>query len=260
MTNPPTEHACAVCKRRPYERAQVCNPCRTWLTADLGQLAGLTRLLPAAVAPANGTEGGLPIRVDVIDLTLNLCEGQPIHDPHHDQIGNLPVIAILDSWVKGWIEHRAKGEHLPAPTAAILCSWLIVRTSDACDTHPAIADFAHDIRTLLATIRRVLNLERPQTVRYGASCPRCGTKTLRRTLGAQWIECGDCGRLWGEDDYAELVRDTIPNNRLYTAAQVATILGATRDAIYKRVRRGHLHPDIGPWGGMHFWKADIMLS
>jgi ribosomal protein L37AE/L43A len=260
VTDLPIEYLCAICQRRPYERAQVCNPCRRWLAADLGQIAGLSLLLPAAVAPTNGNEGGLPIRITVVDLTLTNASTEPIHDEHDDQHGEIPIRARLDSWVENWATRRGKGERLPIPTVPVLCSWLLVRLDDECDQHPAINDFAREIRILLATIRRVLNMEKPQTVRYGAPCPRCGTKTLRRAVGAEWIECDDCGRLWGEDDYAELVRDTVPSDRLYTAAQVATMLGSTRDAVYKRVRRGLLRPDIGPWGGMHFWKADIMLS
>lgn len=256
----PTEHACSVCQRRPYECAQVCNPCRRWLAADLGQIAGLWLLLPAATAPANGTEGGLPVRINVVDLALPVIGTEPIHDQHADQIGEIPVLARLDSWVRDWVDTRGAGEHLPVPTVPVLVSWLVVRLDDECDQHPAIDEFAREIRVLLATMRRVLAMEKPQTVRYGAACPRCGTKTLTRMVGAQWIECGDCGRLWGEEDYAGLVLDAVPDRTLLSAAQVATLLGATRDAIYKRVRRGALRPDIGPWGGMHFWKADIVAS
>jgi len=260
VTDLPTEHVCAICKRRQYERAQVCNPCRRWLAADLGQIAGLSLLLPAAVAPTNGVEGGLPIRVTVVDLTLSNASTEPIHDTSGDQHGEVPIVARLGSWARDWIETRGIGEREPVPTAPVLVSWLLVRLDDECDQHPAIDDFARETRILLATIRRVLNMEKPQTVRYGAPCPRCGTKTLKRAVGAQWIECGDCGRLWGEEDYAQLVRETVPAQTLLSAAQVATMLGSTRDAVYKRVRRGVLNPDIGPWGGMHFWKADIMLS
>lgn len=257
---PDQEHLCAICRRRQYERAQVCNPCRRWLTADLGQIAGLSLLLPAAVAPANGNEGGLPIRVTVVDLTLANASTEPIHDDRGDQIGEVPIRGRLGSWVRDWIETRGIGEREPVPTIPVLVSWLLVRLPDECDQHPAIGEFAREIRQLLATIRRVLSMEKPQTVRYGAPCPRCGTKTLMRAVGAEWIECGDCGRLWTEEDYADLVRETVPADKLLSAAQAATMLGATRDAIYKRVRRGVLHPDIGPWGGMHFWKADIVLS
>ncbi len=254
----PRPHLCVLCERRVYERAQVCNPCRRWLLADLGQLARLWLLLPAAVAPANGVEGGLPIRVNVVDLTLPNGATDTIHDDHGDQTGEIPVRARLDSWVDSWTAHRAKGERQPIPTVPVLTSWLIARLDDACDTHPAIVDFAREIRLLAATIRRALNLEPPPVIRFGAPCPRCGTKTLRRLLGGEWIECQDCGRLWGDDDYAELVRDTMPGNTMLSAAQLATIQGVTRDAVYKRVRRGQLNPDIGPWGGMYFVKADVL--
>lgn len=253
-------HTCAICQRRPYERAQVCNPCRRWLVADLGQLVGLATLLPAAIAPTSGTENGLPIRIDVVDLTLTNTSDQPVLDHHGDQTGHPSIAAVLDSWVKDWIDTRGAGERLPIRTVPVLASWLIARLPDECDQHPAIADFAREIRHLLAVVRKVLNLATPQAVRYGVACPRCGTQALRRMVGAEWIECGDCGRLWDEEGYADLVRDAVPSRTLLSAAQVATMNGWTRDAVYKRVSRGTLRPDIGPWGGMHFWKADIMAS
>lgn len=260
MTELPAEYLCVICQKRPYERAQVCNPCRRWLIADLGQLASLSLLLPAAAVPANGTEGGIPIRIDAVDLALHTTSDEPVHDEHGDQTGHPSVRAVLDGWVKDWIKTRGVGERLPICTVPVLASWLITRLPDECDQHPAIDDFAKEIRQLLAAVQRVLNLAPPQTVRYGAPCPRCGTKTLRRVVGAEWIECGDCGRLWGEDDYRGLVRDLVPDG-LLSAAQVATLNGWTRDAVYKRVNRGRLNPDIGPWGWrMFFWKADAVPS
>lgn len=254
---------CVICQCRECERAQVCNPCRRWLAADLGQLAGLSRLLPAASAPSGDLEGGIPLRIDAVDLSLPAVGGasaEAIHDPHRDQCGEVPIAAVLDGWVQDWAIARGKGEGLPTPIVPVLCSWLLVRLNDECDQHPAIDEFAREVRGLLAAVRRVLSTEPARTVRYGAPCPRCGTKTLRRMVGAQWIECGGCGRLWGEEDYAELVRDTVPGEQLLSASQVATLNGWTRDAVYKRVARGLLAPIARTDGRMLFAKADVVAS
>lgn len=249
-----TAHVCAVCQGREYEREQVCGPCRKWLAQDLREIGQLYRLLPAAVSSPRNVE-------DAVDLSLPAVGGASaatVHDPDRLQTGQLAVAAVLDSWARDWAETRGKGERLPLPTVAVLTGWLLDRIEDECDQHPAIGEFAQEIRSLLSAIRRCIDTAVPPGVRYQAPCPRCGTETLRRHVGADWIECETCGRLWGDEDYADLVRQAIPGETLLSAAQVAVVLGVTRDAVYKRVTRGSLLPQVGPWGGrMLFAKADV---
>jgi hypothetical protein len=264
LTTQPVVHDCVICHRRPYERAQVCDPCRRWLAADLGQLAGLAALLPAASVPDRSVEGGIPLRIAAVDLALPAVGGasaRTVHDPYRDQIGEAPIAGVLDSWAQDWTITRGLSEHLPAPTVPVLCGWLLARLPDECDQHPAIDEFARSVRQMLAAVRRVLCMESPRAVHYGAPCPRCGTETLSRRVGADWIECDGCGRLWNEEGYAELVTDIVPAETLLTAAEVATMTGRTRDAVYKLVKRGRLLPDVGPWGGvMRFRKGDVVAA
>jgi ribosomal protein L37AE/L43A len=245
------ERVCVVCQRRPYERAQVCNPCRKWLARDLGEIAGLAALLPLVTAPTRSVEGGIPLRIAAVDLALPAVGGASagtVCDPYRDQYGEIPVAARLDSWAQDWAITRGLGEHLPVPTVNALVGWLLNRVEDECDQHPAIDEFAGEIRGLLATIRRTLSTEAPRAVRYAAPCPRCGTETLRRTIGADWIECESCGRLWGEEDYAELVRDAVPQGRLLTTLQAAVYAGVKPGRIRLLAHYGKLRQVPGPWG------------
>jgi hypothetical protein len=156
------EHICCICQRRPYERRQVCDPCRGRLSHTIAIVAHLwaqlvhpvpdpleewtvrqLRRLPvpttnparypawvpgpwiteqgydpiAAAIPAQAKptdssprvsgsrEAPVPVNLDAIDLTLPPGPGV-IHDPNHDQIGQISVAAIMDQWARDWDEMR----------------------------------------------------------------------------------------------------------------------------------------------------------
>lgn len=242
---------CVICRRQPYDRAHACATCRKWLARDLGEIAGLAALLPLVVAPAGGSEGGVPLRLAAVDLGLPLWGGASsatVHDPYGDQGGQVPVAARLDSWVQDWAITRDRGEGLPGVTVPEIVGWLLNRIEDACDEHPAVDEFAAEVRAIKAAICRTLSTEPMRAVRYGASCPRCEAQTLRRTIGADWIECEGCGRLWSDVDYAELVRETIPAGRLLTTTEAGVYGGVGSERIRWLAHKGKLCRDIGPWG------------
>jgi len=128
----------------------------------------------------------------------------------------------------------------------------------ACDQHPAVDEFAREIRTTIAEMRNAIDRNLTPT-RYRAPCPYCGTQTLRRHPGADWIECeggslGEpgCGRLWGQDEYGLLARAAIPPDELLDTDEAAIIAGVEARLIRLWVHRGHLVPamrdqDERPW-------------
>lgn len=203
---------CVVCQRRPPARPQVCDGCRTRLDRDLAEIAELHALLPDALEPGrqgtqrvSGTrEAPVPLRLDVLDLSLPLRGAEAVTDPYGDQTGHLPVVAKLDQWVLDWRDTRDRGERLPVPTVYQLTRWLANRLSWACDEHPAVDEFAREIVETLAALRGVHGLTRLRH-RLPAPCPSCELLTVYRDDGADWIECGGCGRLWSEDEWARLV-------------------------------------------------------
>ena len=204
---------CVVCQRRRPERPQVCDGCRDRTRAHLRDVVELYALLPAHLErPAGGgekvsgsREAPVPVQLDVLDLSLPLRGRAAVHDPDHDQAGHTPVVWILDSWARDWQATLCPDHQLPATTVATLAGWLGDRLDLACDQHPAIDEFADEIRRTVAALRGVLGHTHLRH-RLPAPCPDCDMLTLYRDDGADWVECGSCHRLWSEDEYPWLVR------------------------------------------------------
>jgi hypothetical protein len=146
-------------------------------------------------------EAPVPIRVDATDLTMPARRGAVV-DADHDQIGHLPVAAVLDSWADDWRMHRRRGEGPPEPTVPTLCRWLGDRLEDACDDHPAIGDFADELRSIRSVLYGVLGLNDVPDVKHGVRCRSCDALTLIRFPGGDFTECTTCGLLLSADEYA----------------------------------------------------------
>lgn len=237
------EHQCVICQRKPYHVANVCTGCRQRIARHILEIGELARVLPAALDGQH---------LDIIDLTHPPRGGAgpaTVHDPNKDQTGKLAIGARLDSWARDWIENLPNvGNLLPPPTVPELTKWLYVRSMTACDQHPAIDDFAAEMRTIIAEMRNAIDLNLAP-VRYKAPCPYCGTQTLRRDRGADWIECKGtgqeepgCGRLWGEDEYGLLARAAIPPDELLDTNEAAIIAQVEPRLIRLWDHRGHLVP------------------
>lgn len=212
--------ACVVCQKRQPNRPQVCDGDRLRLAQDLRELPDLYALIPTVLAPNGSTgekvsgsrEAPVPVSLDVVDLLGPARQPEPTaqaREHPEDVQGGLSVATTLDQWVRMWRDDRSKGERLPAPTVTSLAGWLAVRLDDACDTHTAIDEFATELRGLVMTLRSALNLRR-HIERLPAPCPSCDTLALYREVdphrgASSWVECGNCGRLWSEDEYRRLV-------------------------------------------------------
>lgn len=151
----------------------------------------------------------VPVDVDEIE---HRRERVPIHGGYGetvmvsagDQIGLLPVATVLDQWVRDWISHDwCPGDHLPVPTVVTLVDWLGKRLDVACDRHDAIDEFADEIRDLLHACHRVRD-NVPARPEYldGVPCSGCDLMALSRKPGDRYrAECGNCGRLYTDDEY-----------------------------------------------------------
>lgn len=211
---------CVVCQKRQPNRPLVCDGDRKRLALDLRELPDLYALLPTVVAShgsgaekvSGSREAPVPVCLAVVDLLAPARRPEPTaaaRQHPEDVEGALSVASTLDEWVRDWRQHRAKGERLPAPTVVSLAGWLATRLDEACDDHPAIDEFAGELRGLMAQLRGALALKR-HIERLPAPCPTCDTLALYREVdpyrGASgWVECGGCGRLWSEDEYRRLV-------------------------------------------------------
>lgn len=135
------------------------------------------------------------------------AHGDVVMVPLGDQRGHPPIAAVLDQWVQDWLDHRSAGENLPNPDVATLADWLRARCDWACDEHPAVDEFATEIRAMLKRLRTALSTAR-FVIRLGRPCPSCDLKTLTRISGSDKVRCGneECRRVWHESEYERLAR------------------------------------------------------
>lgn len=218
-------HLCVICPvrgRRPvhYERAQACEPCRIWLAETIADVAALYPQLHALLVPS-GTAGQkvtgsrempLPLNVDILDLTGRAKGFTPSKDAvPEDQVGHTAVAYVLDSWARDWIGYEwCRSDQLPAATVAELAAWLGKWVEAACDHHPAIDDFADEIRDLHAAIRAYIPRMVDQThsaraERRPAPCPSCDAAGLWWWPSDQRVKCDNCPRSMTIEEYARWV-------------------------------------------------------
>ena len=218
-----TEHLCVVCpvlhptdKPHVYDRANVCESCRARIVTDLDRIPDLTALLPAAFPKTsrpqtNGSkirstpQSSEPINWSPYDLTLPADQrkrellARAALGLDTDQIGDLSVATILDTWARDFASIR--DEHLPEANVYALCRWLADRTEWACDHHPAVDEYADEICALARTVASVGRIDHTKGEKIGR-CPavlrdetRCAAP-LRVDPYVDQIQCGRCGSRW----------------------------------------------------------------
>jgi hypothetical protein len=216
-------HACVVCPQmrqdqeepRVYARAQVCERCRLSLAEMLDSIPHLYDSLPEHLERGTGTwervTGGdvvaaLPFVEDVWDLLL------PVRQPlaGTDQIGYLSVKTTMHGWVRDWAETRGKRELGALASVDEHVRWLSDRLDWACDLHPAVDEFAAELRALTRAMRRYIG---PDTARprpcTGVPCRRCDFLTLARLAdGSGDVECQNpaCRTIYRPDEYERWTR------------------------------------------------------
>lgn len=209
-----SEHRCVTCAQlragepRIYERANVCEGCRSRLAQLLREIMGMHALLPAMLQPGQSqgqrVSGSrtppLPLRVDPLDLTLP-PRSAPVRDVLGDQVGHLSVATVLDQWVRDWKETLAVGDQWPGIRVVELTMYLRTRLPWACDGHPAIDEFAAEIRTLHRTLRVVTGLQEIRPEHLDVPCRRCDLLDLHRLPGEDRVECLSCGDLLTEEEF-----------------------------------------------------------
>jgi hypothetical protein len=168
--------------------------------------------LPTHVGPratsgqrvSGSREAPIPVRLEIVDLTLAAAPDALAPDRRgivyaDDQTGRVSIATTLGSWVRDWIDERGEGEHEPVPTVATLVGWLDARLGWACDRHPAVDEFATEIRELVGALRHAVG-QTSDRMRLGP-CPvmldtgPCGAGLY----GSPWVdivECPRCATRW----------------------------------------------------------------
>lgn len=131
-------------------------------------------------------------------------DGKPVKRPSGDQVGLTSIPSALDSWVREWAETRQMDEWLPEPNVYELVGWLCRRLDWACDHHPAVDEFATEIRRLHGTLRAVVGIKSDRV--YVGPCPvtddkgSCGA-ALTADPYLDIIRCPRCDTMWPRDKW-----------------------------------------------------------
>lgn len=187
---------CVICLRA--TNAGACSSCESRLRQQLKDIVEFQALAPFNLAPGRGGDGrgnerSLGVNIQALDL-----------------VGAFDPIAVLESWERDWREAFGLTRYGPAsasrPASArgtligivgFLQSWL----SKACQEHPAISDFALEVRGLHRSCKAAAG----QVERAGwrVTCPtdtddgECGAVLLVRSedFGGD-VACRACGTRW----------------------------------------------------------------
>jgi hypothetical protein len=194
--------------------APVCSGCRERVKSELSEIPDAYALIPASLEPGTGTgvkvsgtrTAPIPVRLDALNLLVGATG--TVHGDPSDQHGPIPPLVVLDQWVADWIDVRQRSEHQPVPTISTLTGWLLARLDWALDEHPAVDDFAREVRDTLRAIRGVTEPQR--TGEYIGKCPaklrdesRCQTRLYADPYLDQ-IACPRCGVSWARRQWLQL--------------------------------------------------------
>ena len=195
----------------------------------LAALGGVAAINSKSKAPSvsGSRERPLPINASTADLqapakvpSLAPSTRRPGEAPTgwpEDQIGHLSVATILDGWARDWRDTLFPGQHLPPAQVDELAAWLRVRLADACDQHPAITEFADELKTLRGTLRVMAGETEPQPERCdGVPCRRCDMRMLfRRTDASGDVDCvnPDCRAAYRANEYQDWVKELAYHTR-----------------------------------------------
>jgi hypothetical protein len=148
----------------------------------------------------------MPLREDVLTLLGPAAPG-PVHDPHHDQTGPVPLPACLHTWAAFLADERATA--LPGPLRpSEHINYLAAHLTWAC-THHWIAEMHTELHDLIRRVRAITHTQ-PRRRPLDAPCPGCAAFALTEEDWQPWIDCGLCGRLLTPDEYAEHAAEVLP--------------------------------------------------
>lgn len=251
---------CVVCGWRALTPAQahVCTRCERTIREHLMELADNALLLPHAVAAPRGAEGRLPVRVAVLDLTLP-ARTRPVRPTGEEDATGESITATLAYWAVRWSHIAPALGYRPSNSVGSVALWLFDQLHWACGVQSGIEEMAADVRAQVAAARRALDLTaglRQPAVTLTAAC-RCGETTLRRVLGADWIDCTACKRLYTDNEYTALVREDLDDHLLLTASEAAVALGVPVQRVWKWASRNYVEAVVIESGRPRYRLEDL---
>ena len=214
---------CVIDGTTELESGRVCHRCELREAQRLADIVRMHAQLGAFLEPgttavqrvSGSREAPLPLLVDALDLAApaRVTALRPSWDPEQgrmriyfeDQMGEIAVPSVLDSWVRDWISYSwCPSEHLPVPTVVRLAGWLTTWLPYAVKDHPALDEYSREINDLWYALRRTVGDMPAPPVRLWTPCRDCGQLALIRQPGEDRpIRCVNCRHDMTEDAYSQ---------------------------------------------------------
>ncbi|MFE9865889.1 hypothetical protein ACFYPZ_24645 [Streptomyces sp. NPDC005506] len=214
---------CAVCDQT--SELNTCIACRN-------RIAGLLKQLPEQYCylamsrqrEQTGSDGRsstrlhapLPGREDTLNL-LGPWARQNVSDAE-DQVGPVPVLAVLETWCQVVTEERRL---TPVRVHVSTMVTLLTRHLPWICEQGFVKEFFEEIRELLRTTQKITMTEPRKELLRGVTCPSCEGLTLVRYFPGDWAaECVLCSAVrLDQHDYNLLVQ----SQALVSAAATAVM-------------------------------------
>lgn len=222
------ERLCVTCpvlspSREPryVERPNVCEGDRLYLADLLAEIPGLVAQTTDKIHPekisGEKVSGSRELPAPVNLTALGVTQPPYVRGPRtngsldvrgaiDDQLGIPQPVVILDQWVTDWIDYPfCRSTFLPEPDVTSQTVWLGLWLDAACDEHPAIDEFAREIKDIVRKLRGIVQEVEKGT--FFGLCPRKlrdGTRCNRRLYVDMYltdtVKCpratGGCGAEW----------------------------------------------------------------
>jgi len=238
---------CQICNR--LDNRQTCEHCQLKLARQLHDIVDYVAITAGELRPGQtggdgrGSEISIGVRVNALDFLA----------------GN-DVLPVLESWEKDWRETFHLTPYGPASHArnagkpkeqtlvgviAFLQAWLPA----ACEQHPAIADFAIELRQCHKQARAAARMEPPKTMTI--TCPnrddetgeQCGCRIqVVEDEAGPTAHCRSCGNIW---DLNHLVALAVARSEVWTDGEAAAAYFRVTDRTLRnwaasgKIRRDH---------------------
>lgn len=248
---------CTVCLR-PTSR-MACERCEAKMRQQLAELPEYMELASANLLPGQGGDGRSTERT----LGINLAA--------LDTAAGFDAIAVLESWERAWREDYGLAPYglataqLPDITTAttlrhivgFLSTWL----SKACDTHPAIDDFATELRQIHRYNQQAIGMTRRTAWRV--TCPadvdegECGNVLIvsGEDFGAQ-VTCRACSTTWPTERLLRVVASSRHAELWLDSEAAAEWLGVGQRTLRKWAAEGRITREHGRYE-VHSLKAMV---
>lgn len=196
------KRTCTICTRNPVTERLVCSRCQNRLNQQLTDILEFYAIAAHALIPGQGgngrsTERPLGVRVDALDFVCGYS-----------------VVDVLESWEKEWRDHYGLAAYGPASaernsgkadqpriTLFEIVRFLQIWLDNACRDHPAMEDFAGEVRDCHKQAQTSAGITRREA--WTVTCPAdteegdCGNSL--RITGEDFdgsVTCRACGTTW----------------------------------------------------------------